>query len=224
MSGFDAFRTALPEPLLRLADPGGSVADDAVRQALALATGWLLLALLVRIGLRTGSWLWHRWRHEAAVQTTSPPLTWGRRAAGLLSVLLPWLGLVALHESGRLDDLWFRGSYFCGCVWLLLRAADHHRVLVDVGRDTVVSRHGLAVGPLETQVWPVVTVLSQADGQALPPASTRPRGLAVVPRRAGWQHLVAVLGGEKAADAWLREALRALTLKPAADWRVRDDA
>jgi hypothetical protein len=101
MSGFDSFRAALPDPLLRLADPGGAVADDAVRQALALAIGGLLLALLVRIGLRIGAWLWHRFRHEAAVQWTSRPLVWGRRGAGLLAVALPWLGLVALHEVGR---------------------------------------------------------------------------------------------------------------------------
>lgn len=224
MSGFDTFRSALPDPLLRLCDPGGAVADDAIRQALSLAIGGLMLALLVRIGLRLGAGLWHRIRRETVVQPTSRPLRIARGIAGFAAIGLPWAALLALHELGRLDDGWFRASALAGWVWLLLRAADHHRLLLDLKHDAVVVRSGLAVGPLESTVWPVVALLAGVDGSPLPPVTTRPRGLEVVPRRAAWHHLVTVLGSESAAEAWLKLAIRKLALRPAKAWRPHDDA
>lgn len=223
MSGFDAFRAALPDPLLRIVDPAGAVADDAVRQAIALAIAGFLLAFLVRIGLRIGSAVWFRLHRQALPRSISRPLVLARRITGVAAVALPWCALLWLHTTGSLGDGWFRASALCGWLWLLLRAADHHRLVLDVGRDVVVVRHGLAIGPLDTATWPVAALLIQADGTPLPPVGARRKSMEVLPRQVGWQALVHILGGERPAQAWLQDAVRKLSLAPARTWRVYAD-
>jgi hypothetical protein len=202
-TGFALFRDTLPEPVVRLLDPGGAVPEGAVRQAVAVAVASLALAFWVRLGLAACERLWWWLRGLAAVELASPRGTSMRRLAGMVAVGSPWLALVQLHWAGTLWRGWPVAAGLAWAAWVLLRAADHHRLAFDRRSDAVLDRRGWAAGPWLEQRWHLTEVFICEDGQALPTAAHRPKGLRVRPNAALWPVWIARLGSEPQARAWL---------------------
>lgn len=202
-NGFALFRDTLPEPVVRLLDPGGAVPEAAVRQAVAVAVASLALALWVRLGVAAGERLWWRLRGLAAVEPASPRGTWLRRLAGMVAMGSPWLALVHLHCTGVLLRGWSVAAGVAWGAWVLLRAADHHRLAFDRRSDAVLDRRGWAAGPWTEQRWSLTEVFICEDGQALPNAALRRKGLRVRPSAGLWPVWTARLGSEARARAWL---------------------
>ncbi len=204
MTGFDAFRNALPDLVVRWADPRAGVSEEAVRLALTWTIMGFIVAVLARVGLQATSALiaWLE-GHRAQV-----PLAHGmgrlRWWLGFATMALPWCGLAWLHWQGDLEFLWYRAAVFAGTLWLLVCAADHGAAYLDKRAQCLVIRRGFGLGPMQILYLPLADVFTTVlPGDAVAQgALANPTPVTVHPKNI--EQFGAALGSTEAARHWLQ--------------------
>jgi len=146
---------------------------------------------------------------------------WGflRKLSGFLAITLPWGALWYIYEEGAPHEFLLPGAWFAAVVWLLLRAAVHERVWLDVRGNRVVLQTGFALGSVQVRQVPLDEVFVLIDGQPLPGPEQKST-VETVARQPGWDLLVAQLGTADAAERWARTALVHLGWRAPRTWRV----
>jgi hypothetical protein len=221
MNGYEAFRNWLPEPLLRMI-AGNTENLDLFGQTLTVALVVLLVALVLRLLLKVLSGFLHLATGQSLAQSTSRPRLFWRNISGLLAVGLPWVALWLLYEDGTFDDALYVWAGIAATVWVVLRAADHHKAWLDTRKATVVLRKGFGISRIHDLMLPVAELFADTAGQPLTFPNAALQRAEVVPRRAGWLALVAHLGSEQEAEAFARRVAVRMKLRPRPRWKVID--
>ena len=143
-AGFEKLRYAIPDVVLLWLHPSDTVSTVVVRVAVELTLFSLWLALVVRLGLAWGGWLWHRAHDRVEVRATRGAHWRLRRASGVLALALPWLGLAVLQlaRAEPLPELCWFFACASALVWTMLWAADHGVLALDRRHGCIVWRQG----------------------------------------------------------------------------------